>query len=218
MANASTSMQYHNFEWLWKSNTDPWSAKEEAKWSRYSDIENEIIEEAYQNKKDVALLDDYHIDLANRIQISNTNVNNQRPVKRSEINRGDEGRLREQRFFSSPIHPKAPFYFREAYRIRSFFLEETFARINFQGWSTKAKIEIVDEAARGLIEEGKLAGKQREAEWMAKELMRVREDNLVTIWKCCIRLYTMESFLYRKLNETMRLAGSEDMRDKVLWQ
>ncbi|CAF1271134.1 unnamed protein product [Rotaria magnacalcarata] len=42
---------------------------------------------------------------------------------------------------------------------------------------------------------------------MAQQLLTV--TTLEEAWKCCARLYCMESFLYKKLNECMRLVGEE---------
>ncbi|CAF1186162.1 unnamed protein product [Adineta steineri] len=177
-----------------------------------------MIEEAYLEKKGVVVLDDYRISFDRFIQMSNKNINNQRPVKRMSTDQNDECHLRQERFFSLPIHPKAPFYLHEDHRVRSFFREETFIRMNFQGWNKKTKVAMVEQAAHGLIHEGKLIGKQCEAEWMAEKLLKVKDHTITDIWKCCVCLYTMESFLYKKLNEIMRLAGSEESQDIALWK
>jgi hypothetical protein len=66
---------------------------------------------------------------------------------------------------------------------------------------------MVEKAADGVIIEGIKVGKQREAEWIAKQLLEVKDSNEEEVGKCCARLYCMETFLYKKLNETMRLYG-----------
>ena len=38
-------------EWMWQSNPNPYSKSEKAIWSHYSDLENLIIEEAFQDKQ-----------------------------------------------------------------------------------------------------------------------------------------------------------------------
>ncbi|CAF4941630.1 unnamed protein product [Rotaria sp. Silwood1] len=97
-------------EWMWKSNEDPWNSSQKEDWRSYSDVETAIIEEAYQKKLSEALIDDYHINFKNSVQISNSNERNQRPVKRIERGRSTfEPRLREARFMPSPIHPSTPF-------------------------------------------------------------------------------------------------------------
>ena len=52
-----------HIEWLWKSSIEPWSTKEPDEWSRFSDVEMAIIEEAHENKEPNVSLDNYHIDL-----------------------------------------------------------------------------------------------------------------------------------------------------------
>jgi hypothetical protein len=69
---------------------------------------------------------------------------------------------------------------------------------------------IVETAALGIIEEGKTMGKKIKAEWMANKLKEKKEGGMKEVWKCCAYLYSLDSFLYRKLNEIMRLIGSEE--------
>ncbi len=86
------------------------SSSTHIEWSFHSDIETAIIKEAYQMKLSEALIDNYHINFKQFVQISNTNESSQRPVKR--IVRGkstSEVRLREARFMPNPIHPSTPF-------------------------------------------------------------------------------------------------------------
>jgi hypothetical protein len=69
---------------------------------------------------------------------------------------------------------------------------------------------IVEKAALGIIEEGTKIGQRRIAERMANELMQQKDQGMEEVWKCCARLYTRDSFLYRKINEVMRLVGNEE--------
>ena len=69
---------------------------------------------------------------------------------------------------------------------------------------------IVEKAALGIIEEGKKIGKQREAEEIANQLIEKKNAGMEEVWRCCAYLYSLKSFLYKKLNETMRLIGSEE--------
>ncbi|CAF1247732.1 unnamed protein product [Rotaria sordida] len=89
-------------EWMWQSNPNPFSESEPATWSYYSDVENLIIEEAFQDKQPQAQLDDYFIDFKSNLQISNTDDYEQRPIKRVERKREDK-RLREARFMDLPV-------------------------------------------------------------------------------------------------------------------
>ncbi|CAF1087378.1 unnamed protein product [Didymodactylos carnosus] len=69
---------------------------------------------------------------------------------------------------------------------------------------------MIEKAAEGLIVEGKNVGKQREGEWMAEQLLSVKEGAAEEVWKMSAHLYSLDSYLYRKLNELMRLVGDEE--------
>ncbi|CAF0844331.1 unnamed protein product [Didymodactylos carnosus] len=64
-------------QWYWKSNSDPWSTNEKEEWTKYSDIESAITEEAFNRKNQTKLadLDNYSINLNNSIQINKSDPN-----------------------------------------------------------------------------------------------------------------------------------------------
>ncbi|CAF2159843.1 unnamed protein product [Rotaria magnacalcarata] len=82
-------------------------------------------------------------------------------------------------------------------------------KIRYQLRNADARRLWVEKAAEGLIVEGKILGKQKEAEWMAEQLLQVKQATGKEVWEVCARLYTMESFLYKKMNEIMHLSGEE---------
>ncbi|CAF1529190.1 unnamed protein product [Adineta ricciae] len=205
-------------EWMWKSNENPWDSSQEEQWSSYSDVETAMIEEAFQNNLSEILLDNYHINLKKSLQISNSNENNQRPIKRIQRNqRLSGGKLRETRFLPTPIHPETPFADQQLFLS---YIGEIFSM--FQVQDSNALLEtnnrqlMIKKAAEGIMNEGKLLGKQKEAEWISEQLIKVINGTDEQIWQCCAHLYTMESFLYQKLNEYMRLCG--DKNHKQLWK
>jgi hypothetical protein len=203
-------------EWSWKADADPCSSSESAEWRSYSDVEMEIIEEAYTKTESGVLLDDYYIDLNHLVQISNNNENKQRPIKRIVIEERTEPRLREARFLPNPLNPKGPF----ADLNELGFFDATSEHFNFGKLSqedpaTYQKM-LVERAAEGLIVESKKVGKQKEGEWMAQQLLNVQNGTKQEVGECCARLYCKESFLYRKLNECMRLEGDEQQQE--LWK
>ncbi|CAF2941307.1 unnamed protein product [Rotaria sp. Silwood2] len=205
-------------EWMWKSNEHPWNSSQKEEWCSYSDVETAIVEEAYQKKLSEALIDDYHINFKNSVQISNSNQHNQRPVKRVERGRStSEPRLREARFMPSPIYPSTPFAEQKFFLG---FIGEIFEMFGVNGSDTLAEPAnrrlMIKKTAEGIITEGKLLGKQKEAEWMAQQLLNVIDGTDQQVWECCAHLYTMESFLYQKMNEYMRLCGDE--KNKALWK
>jgi hypothetical protein len=199
-------------QWMWKANIDPFSKSEPAEWKPYSDVENRIIEEAYQAGQNHAILDTYSINLKHKIQILNSDSSKQRPIRREEVNRANQ-HLREERFTFTPINPEQPFA--GLYGWISPFIRGAVKELNITKEQLPSKDEtvvpmIVEKAAIGIIEEGKKIGKQREAEQIAKELTEKKHLGMKEVWKCCANLYSMESFLYKKLNETMRLIGSKE--------
>ncbi|CAF0778722.1 unnamed protein product [Didymodactylos carnosus] len=76
-------------QWYWKSSFDPSSTNEKEEWTKYSDIESAIIEEAFNgnNKTKLIELDNYSINLNDSIQISQSDPNNQQQIKRVLISR-----------------------------------------------------------------------------------------------------------------------------------
>ncbi|CAF5120543.1 unnamed protein product, partial [Rotaria sp. Silwood1] len=69
---------------------------------------------------------------------------------------------------------------------------------------------LVEEAARGIIEEGKYIGKERQAEKLAKILREQKNKGIKEVWQQCAYIYSLESFLYKTLHTTMRLVGDKD--------
>ncbi|CAF0816085.1 unnamed protein product [Didymodactylos carnosus] len=186
-------------QWYWKSNFDPWSVNEKEEWTKYTDIESEIIEDVFNEKSETKLaeLDNYWIDLNGSIQISKHDPDKQRSIKRVLINIHENRGLREERFFLPQQLNK------------TFSDDFGTTAINFiKQWKEKAKqlpgAEIVDQAANGIIIEGKRLGQHSESEWIARQLKTVQNEEPKEIYKCCIRLYTKESFLYKLVNKTMR--------------
>ncbi|CAF4979623.1 unnamed protein product [Rotaria sp. Silwood1] len=170
---SATSSRSTRVEWMWKSNSDPWSKTEEPKWQRYSDVENMIIEKAYSTGQTHAILDGYCVDFKHLVQISDSHKKKQRPVKRTD-GKTDGQRVREERFMPDPIAPKRPFG--GEYGWVSPFIKEVrkYLNLRIDQWPSKDENivpMIVENAAHGIIEEGKLIGKRRVAETMANDLM-----------------------------------------------
>ncbi|CAF1070486.1 unnamed protein product [Rotaria sordida] len=211
MASASSNSSTY-VQWMWNANENPFSTSHSPEWQSYSDVENMIIEHAFRAGQTHAILDDYHIDFKHNLQISNNDINKQRHVKRT-IRNGDNMPLRRERFMSNPIAPKRPYS--GLYGFISPFIQAVVKDLNISRDRLPSKNKvivsfIVERAAMGIIEEGKKLGKQREAELIAKTLIEKKETGMEEVWRCCAYLYSLESFLYKKLNETMRLIGSEE--------
>lgn len=187
--------------WVWKSNTAPLelSVRE---WTAYADVENEIIEEAYQQNESEAILDDSHINFERMVQVSTINRAEQRPVKR--ITRDEhERKVRDNRF--SPIPNSSIKAFADDGSTFDYVdrVEEKFQ--SFYGFGEElSRLKFIEAAAHGLVIEARKAGKEREGKWMAQKLLNVKEGTAEDVYPVCARLYSMDSFLYRKMNELMR--------------
>ncbi|CAF1120988.1 unnamed protein product [Didymodactylos carnosus] len=205
-------------QWMWNSSADPFSKSQPVEWHRYRDIESEIIEEAFTAGKAHTTLDGYHIDFEHNLQSSSNNPKKQRPIKRMECN-GDEKRVRSERFLSNPVAPKRPYG--DVYGFISPFVKEVAKDLSLKKKKLPSKNSdivpmIVEKAALGIVEEGKEVGKQIQAERMAKMLREKKEAEMRDVWICCAHLYTMDTFLFKKMNEAMRSIGSEE--HETIWR
>ncbi|CAF1387813.1 unnamed protein product [Didymodactylos carnosus] len=184
-------------QWYWKSSYDPWLTNGIEEWTKYSDIESEIIEEAFngKSKTEPAELDNYWINVKNSIQISKSDQNKQRLIKRVLIKRNENEGLREERFFlPQPLKPLS----HDSGRDSDTFLSQ---------WKKDKQLsdpEIVEQAALGIILEGKQLDKHRESQWLAEQLTAVKNQGRQEIYNCCIMLYTIECFLYKLINKALR--------------
>lgn len=220
-AMSAASSSSSRIQWMWNASANPFSNTVPPEWKPYSDVESMIIEEAYQAGRKHATMDTYTIDFKHKIQILNNDHNKQRPIQRKICGK-DDVPVREERFTFTPVSPKQPFC--GLYGWISPFIRAAAKHLNITKDQLPSKDKsvvpmIVEKAAAGIIEEGKKIGKQREAEKMAKMLLKKKEAGAVEVWQCCAYLYSLESFLYKKINETMRLIGDndyeEDWRDKA---
>ncbi|CAF1440453.1 unnamed protein product [Rotaria sp. Silwood1] len=217
-ASSTSNNSLKHVEWMWQSNPNPWSKSESATWSHYSDLENLIIEEAFQDKQSRALLDDYYIDFKTNRQILNTDDYKQRPIKRVEREREDK-HLREARFMDLPVGKGRSFGGQYGW-VSPFVIEvRRYLKLEPDDLPSKKPNMIpilIEKAARGIIEEGEHIGKEREAEKLAKMLREKKNAGMEEVWKCCAYLYTLESFLYKTLNAAMRLVG--DKEHEQVWR
>jgi hypothetical protein len=199
-------------QWMWNSSVKPFSKPTPDEWKPYEDVENMIIEEAFSTGEPYARLDGYYIDFKHKLQVSNDDDNKQRPIKRKVCN-GDDSHVREERFTFTPINPKRPFG--GLYGWISPFIKATakdlkIAREQLPSKDKRTVSMVVEKAALGIIETGNEVGKPVLAAKLAKLLLEKKDAAMEDVWKCCAFLYSMESFLYKKLNEIMRLIGDEE--------
>ncbi|CAF5184713.1 unnamed protein product, partial [Rotaria sp. Silwood1] len=69
---------------------------------------------------------------------------------------------------------------------------------------------LVDKAAEGIITERKYIRKEEEAKELANMLKEKKNQGIEEVWEYCAYIYSLESFLYKTLNATMRLVGDKD--------
>ncbi|CAF1016404.1 unnamed protein product [Adineta ricciae] len=205
-------------EWMWQLKPNSSSTDEPTTWNHYSDVENLIIEEAFSNKQQRAILDSCFIDFDNEIQVSNSDNQDQRPVKRVVGNRKDK-HVREARFMDLPV-PSTGF-FGGQYGFVSPFIIEVRKDLDLEDYQLPSRKPqtipmLVEKAAHGIIAEGERIGKQREAEKLVNLLSEKKNSGRVEVWKRCAYLYSLESFLYKTLNAAMRLVGSQE--DEEIWR
>ncbi|CAF1167376.1 unnamed protein product [Rotaria sordida] len=148
-----------NFQWCWNlsdnlPNCDPES------WEKYSDIENEIIEDAFMDgKTEVEIDGDRLVDLGYMLDYTKSDKSN-------------------------------------------------------KGCGDKTFSAVVEDASTGIITEGTALGKQREAEWLAQQLLAVKHHGTApkreslalpeVIGETCIFLYTRDSFWFKLINKVLR--------------
>jgi hypothetical protein len=138
------------------------------------------------------------------------------------VNENAETRLREERFMPSSLLPLSPFgdgdlYFSAFVRATvKHFKVSTYIDTHRPFDDDFVREMMVEKAAEGLIIEGKKIGKQKEGEWMARQLLCAKHETQKVIWERCAQLYCMESFLYKKMNEIMRLVGEKE--HEALWK
>lgn len=188
------------YVWYYQSNPNPWLSTEKPTWTRYSDIDIERIEENYEksDKGDLIDLGDYWIDLKKSMQIRKTDRTKERKIKRELVNVMDftrEGR----RFLEIPngsgpfhdIYSKGGYHgFIKAWRSRNENLSDN---------------DLLELAAKGIVYEAPRAGhKLLDAEWVATKLRSMKNLTKGLISIGCIKLYTMESFLYQFVNQILR--------------
>ncbi|CAF3371157.1 unnamed protein product [Rotaria socialis] len=216
LVNSSTRIQ-----WTWQSNRNSLDRSKSGSWNYYSDVENLMIEEAFQAAQLQIVFDNYYIDFKLNIQVMKTDVTKKNPVKRI-VSEGEYTASRQSHYTCDAISHEHSFggqygwippFIKEARKCLKLQKNQLPSR------DSSVVSTIVEKAAMGIIEEGKIVGQLNLARWMAKQLIEKKNKDAKEVWKCCAYLYSLESFLYKTLNETMRLVGinqhEEMWRSKV---
>lgn len=207
--------------WSWQLNPYQCDTKEEKLWNRYSDFEIEEIEKGFQQEMDTVELQDRIVDLNYMIQI-NKSDNQTTPVKREEID--VKKYFREQRFCHAeqPIKSLAIGGWNPEFIIK---WENTFELPTGRKFDDPEIVQkMVEQAAKGnhnsflcylfqihfnfvnsgILAEAKLQGKEFDGQKIYDKLMSVKNKGIQEVQRCCVFLYTVESFLYHLVNFTLR--------------
>ncbi|CAF1130071.1 unnamed protein product [Adineta steineri] len=205
-------MMNENICWYYKSNINPWpnistTDINQKEWSKYRDIEIDLIEEAYQKNESYVLLDRYRIDLKQFIQIKLTDETKQRPIKRQTDSTKKEC-LREYRFGSS-----IPLISDRSLASLSYGSSDCWCPF-LTAWLKSSAgqqafihfSKCIEACAQGIVREAALYGNHSNAEaaYMAEKIRQCSNKSRVEISKQCISFYTKDSFLYYALNDALR--------------
>lgn len=201
-----------NVFWYYKSNDNPWSNtltsdSTSSEWSKYRDIEIELIEEAFQRGDSHVTLDRYRLDFSSLIQVRLDDETKRRPIKR-ETGSSQQMCVREHRFTSSiPVESTdtaSSYGSHDAWCPFLKYWQETAAGI-------RACLRLavgVEACAQGIVKEAALRDdySNTEAAYMAEKLRSCwqRTNSKIEVLECCIKFYTRETFLYKTLNTAVR--------------
>ncbi|CAF1323901.1 unnamed protein product [Didymodactylos carnosus] len=198
VGSSMTSLRHREAQWTWKSDSNAASVGETQEWTSYSDVESVIIEEAFQ-KKDKAIpveLDDWWIDIANSTATRKHDKNKHTPIKRMPIASHQPQRVKQERY-SGALSVKP-------------FNEWTYGGYWFiKQWKDKQQSdiddsEIAEKAADGILIEGNRQQKTIEAKILADHLRQIASKDKLSIYQRALQLYTMETFLYKLVNKTLK--------------
>lgn len=207
-----------NIQWKWLSNSNSHEKSHTNEWILYSAVENLMIEEAFQAKMPFVILDHYHVDFKQNVQISKKDNTEKYSVKRF-TGTHPYNATRASHYISDPN--SCEHSFGGQYGWIPPFIKEVRKYLKLEKNQLPSRDSsiipsIVEKAARGIIAEGNESGQLYPAQWMAKQLIDRKDKGVREVWKCCAYLYSLEGFLYKKLNEIMRLVGSNQHEE--LWQ
>ncbi|CAM4869505.1 unnamed protein product [Rotaria socialis] len=208
-----------NFQWYWKSFDETWE--------EYLDVENEIIEDAHNEKQEYVDIDGgYTINLKQQVQ-QKKNSHERWPMKRDQFDKHlTNVQLREDRF-SSPITISTSTTITTTcsdqkmlgaddllkYWLNEGSLDDIYRELE-NADNKKTISDLIQEASSGIIEEGIAIGEAEKARWLARQLNNVKNygENIQfgpnaipsEIGKTLVYLYTRETFWYKLINSVIR--------------
>jgi hypothetical protein len=190
-----------NFQWCWSSN------KEEEQWQKYTDVENEIIEDAYNEKvtREVEIDGKCIVDLEHFVQHKKNDLYKQFRIQRVQLDRNrTNDYLREERFVTPVLLAASS----TSSVLQQDPLPKQYWKLELEN-KIKTMADLAEDAALGMIKEGTTLGKVHEARWLAKQVLKVKHFGSDVkaqysrvpkeIGETCVYLYTKESFWYKSV-------------------
>ena len=175
-------------------------------WTKYRDIEIDIIEEAYEHREPCALLDRYRIDLVRFIQVTLDDSSKQRPVRREPYETGQKC-LRQNRFSASLTTASG------SQRSNSCGLFDAWCPF-LRAWLSSAAGKrawyhfpsCIESCAEGIVYEASIhdSYSNTEAAYVAKRIRQCSGKPQLVVSELCIHFYTKDSFIYDVLNRALR--------------
>jgi hypothetical protein len=216
-----------NFQWYRKLDND--ASTEENDWQKYSEIENEILEDGYNEKQPEVEIDgDLVINFTNQVQYNKNDTRKQQAIKRVQLDKDRSTDYTRKGRFLMPISIDNSTKVNERMEesddsgpVPLWMLKDGHFAYTYRQYELKKKkkllANIIEDAAEGIIKEGTRRDSARKAEWLAKQLLGVKDlgihvtangregytDIPEDIGQTCIHLYTEESFLYKVINSLL---------------
>ncbi|CAD8069876.1 unnamed protein product [Paramecium sonneborni] len=195
--------------WYWNDSINPFDTKKES-WTEYKNLQNEMIEHAYQQNKSQINLGEYTIYFKDLIQYNNQNNYKQRPIKRVLIFKAQNSD-RDDRF---SFHTNKP----QTFGVLSFDSYGEFVTVlRKEEFESFEKLEfnsqLIEKAGQVILQLGNILSIERndkkyqvEATYLANLLFQKQNSSKEQIAKTTINIYTKESFLYKEINRALREA------------
>ena len=170
-------------------------------WIQHRNIETQIIETAYQERRSEVVLEQIRIDFEKCMQCNQSNPQEQCLVISQSDCRGGAN-LREERFYSEIISTANSYGSAQAWcPFLDAWLNSSAGKKALVNYSS-----AIDACIEGILHEAKQdrSSKEAEVKWMIEQLRSCKDKPRRDTARHCLHLYTRESFLFRVLNTAIR--------------
>jgi len=242
-ANRAIEQTIEKGQWQWKSNTDSWSKSEEPHWKSYSLEQNYLLEKAFYSQQKEVELGDYIISIEHRIQTKKGSIAAQRPIRRiaqKGEEEEEEMNIRCERYFETELAKTINKVFGGLEDFVSFFSKRSAEIFNFAEQFTTFEGSNNIDGLNEVIIPVLLASIRREREkshskdsheqslssYQKKQKIKIEklEEELILsfekgfssfqeFYEQILRVYTMDTFLYKSLNIYLRNENWNEIND-----